>query len=151
MNEATSVINRMDAAHSPGASSWQWYTHHRYQSFYGHFILHGPEVHNHYCWPTSVQQGRAIGVGKSQVWKCHLPHVRTPHLLQRPQKHWPTLGQCRTGWSIDWGRCICSQHHSDYAGWQGLLLCCQRKSTYIRSSLGPQVANVQVIDGWTWP
>jgi hypothetical protein len=29
-------------------------------------------------------------------------------------------------------RCICSHYHSEYDEWQGLLLSCQRTSTYIR-------------------
>ena len=47
--------------------------------------------------------------GKSHVWQCHLSLRRTPHLLQLPQKHWPTHGQCGTRWPMDWSRCICGQ------------------------------------------
>jgi len=129
----------------------QWYIQSSEQSFCGHFTPHGREAHNHYCWPTTLQHGRGIGVGKSQVLNCHLSHGRSPHLLQLLQKHWPTHGQCRTGWPLAWGRCICSQYHSDYDEWQGLLRCCQRTSTYIRSSLALQVANEQVMAGWTSP
>jgi len=126
--------NSRDAAHSPGTSRWKWYTRHSDQLRYGYFTPHGPDAHNHYCWPTIVQQGKGIGLDKFQVWKCHLSHGRTPDLLQFPQKHWPTHGECKTGWPMDRDRCIRSQYYSDHAGWQGLLPCCQRTPTYIRSS-----------------
>ena len=101
-------------------------------------------------WPETLLLNNHCTAAASN-WSGHLSRGRNSHLLQLPQNHWPTHVQSRTGWPMGWGRCIFSQYHSDYAGWQSLLLRCHRTPTYIQISLAPQVANVQIMTGSMWP
>ena len=112
-------------------------------------MIHSPQW-SIALWPETLLLNNHCTAAASN-WSGHLSRGRNSHLLQLPQNHWPTHVQSRTGWPMGWGRCIFSQYHSDYAGWQSLLLRCHRTPTYIQISLAPQVANVQIMTGSMWP